>query len=53
MTNRIPRNIVNKTLEDNYGESKIPVLNLYENHDGDKLFDLILNKLSGEVKIMV
>lgn len=53
VTNRIPRNIVNKTLEDNYGESKIPVLNLYEDHDSDRLFDLILNKLSGDVKIMV
>ena len=53
ITNRIPRNIINKTLKDNYGESKIPVFNLYEDRDVDRLFDLILNKLSGDVKIMV
>lgn len=51
--NRIARNIINKTLENNYGESQIPVFNLYEDHDGDKLFDLILNKLSVDVKIML
>lgn len=52
-TNRVPRDLVQKTLNDNYNESTVPILNVYENSNQDKLLELIYNKLSNDITIII
>jgi len=48
IVNRINREIVSQTLEENFKDSQIPIINILEQSSRDKLFGLLLGKLSGE-----
>lgn len=52
-TNKLPLEMVERTIKEKFSESKLPVINIYEKDSVDKLYKMILDKLSNDVKIMI
>jgi len=48
IVNRADRETVSRTLNENFKVSTIPVINAFEHSSQDKLFDLVVGKLSGD-----
>ena len=45
--------MVERTIEEKYSESRLPVINIHQKDSADKLYNMILDKLSNDVKIMI
>jgi len=52
-TNKLPLEMVERTIEEKYSESRLPVINIHQKDSADKLYNMILDKLSNDVKIMI
>lgn len=52
-TNKLPLEMVERTIQEKFSESRLPVINIYEKNSGDKLYNMIIDKLSNDVKIMI
>jgi len=48
MIDRVYRETVSEALDKGYKDSPIPIVNLLDQQSWDKLFELVMNKLSGE-----
>ena len=52
-TNKLPLEMVERTIEEKYSESRLSVINIHQKDSADKLYNMILDKLSNDVKIMI
>lgn len=51
--NKLPLEMVERTIKEKFSESKFPIINIYNEASVDNLYNAILDKLSNDVKIMI